>query len=102
MKTESVEEVIFPLPDEMMVVTSTYVTSDGMPVLYVTHEKDEDGEHLWQFHCGNNDYDMSRMQLVRFDTIKKIDSSVCKLAGLPLGFSARRSSKDQEWTVFKE
>ena len=51
--------------DETMVVTSSYVTQYGMPVLEVSHEDDEEGGSLWQFHAGNGDYDMSKMQLVR-------------------------------------
>ncbi|QOV91877.1 hypothetical protein [Humisphaera borealis] len=89
----------FGIPDDTIVVTSTYVTTDGLPVLEVSHEDDEEGGSLWQFHCGNGDYDMAKMQLVRLDTILRIDPSVAGAAQLPLGKVARRTSKEADWEL---
>ena len=86
----------FDLPDEAMVITSTYVTRDGLPVLQVNHEVDE-SEEDWQFHCGNGDYSMDKMQLVRLSTILKIDHSLTEVADLPAGYIARRAAFDQPW-----
>jgi hypothetical protein len=81
-----------------MVVTSSYVTDDKMPIVIVTHEIDEeDQSHLWQFHCGNGDYAMSKMQLVRFDTIVSIEPTVKDLVDLPPGMMATRNSSGV-WT----
>lgn len=82
-----------------MVVTSTYVTEKIMPVLIVTHEDDEEGGSLWQFHCGNGDYDMSKMQLVRLDTVLSIDPTIESVLGLKKGQSAVRSSKSANWIL---
>lgn len=90
----------FDLPDEAMVITSTYVTRDGFPVLQVTHEVDE-GEEDWQFHCGNGDYSTSRMQLVRLGTILKMDPTLTEVADLPVGYVARRASPDQPWSYLR-
>ena len=56
----------FPISLDTIVVTSDYVTQQGMPVLYVCREVDCD-EEIWQFHCGNGDCSMQHMQLVRLE-----------------------------------
>ena len=87
----------FNISDETMVVTSSYVTREGCPILEVSHEEDEEGGSLWQFHCGNGDYSMEKMELVRLDTILKIDPTVREVAGLEMGKCARRSGLDASW-----
>ena len=88
----------FNISEDSMVVTSSYVTSGGMPILLVTHEYDEeDEEYIWQFHCGNGDYAMERMQLVRLDTILNIDPSISTIANLAVGYQAKRTSPDENW-----
>jgi hypothetical protein len=64
---------VFTLEPDAMVITSTYVTQDRLSILEVTHQYDEDEGHCWQFHCGNGDYSMEKMQMVRLSTILKID-----------------------------
>jgi hypothetical protein len=95
------ESNAFSIPPETMVVTSTYVTHERMPILVVTHELDEEGMPLWQFHCGNGDYDLARMQLVRLDTILRIDPTIQSVAALPIGHVARRASPRDDWTFLK-
>ena len=92
-------EVDWPFddPPAAPVVTSNYVTDDQLPILYVSHERDEGGDSLWQFHCGNGDYHVTRMRLVRLDTVLAIDPSIAELADLPLGWTARRVSVDGAW-----
>jgi hypothetical protein len=91
----------FPISMDTMVVTSTYVTEDQLPILYVSHEDDE-GESLWQFHCGNDDYSPKKIQLVRLDTILAFDSELIVLADLEKGYSARRKSPTDAWTFVRE
>jgi hypothetical protein len=97
-----IEESSFNISLDASVVTSTYVTKDLMPILYVSHEDDDEGGSLWQFHCGNDDYDMAKMQLVRLDTILSIDKTLIDVATLPKGYSAKRDSKDAKWKFYKE
>jgi len=87
----------FCISNESMVVTSSYVTKERLPILEVSHEDDEEGGSLWQFHCGNGDYSMEKMQLVRLDTVLALDPSVIEVSDLPLGFSARRSDQYSPW-----
>jgi len=81
---------MFDIDMNNVVLTSTYVTNDKMPILYVSHEVDEDGRPSWQFHCGNDDYDMDKMVLVSFSNILALDSGISKLEDLPVGYAARR------------
>jgi len=85
------------LSNDTMVVTSSYVTVDRLPILYVSYEYDEEEGHIWQFHCGNGDYSMERMQLVRLDTILALDASLFAIGDLPSGFCATRTSVGMAW-----
>jgi len=91
----------FDIPPDGAVVTTKYVTQDGEPILYVVHECDEEDDVVWQFHCGNNDYGSSVIQLVRLDEILSIDPSLYELASLALGFCARRASRESRWVIGK-
>lgn len=88
----------FPIMLDAMVVTSEYITKGRLPVLYVSREVDEE-EETWQFHCGNGDFAMERMQLVRLDNILRGDDTLVALAQLPAGHSATRESIDAQWKV---
>ncbi|MGV3773637.1 MAG: hypothetical protein ACO1QB_12095 [Verrucomicrobiales bacterium] len=87
----------FGISEEMTVVTSIYVTQDAMPILEVSHQDDEEGGHLWQFHAGNGDYSPEKLQLVRLSTILKIDPSVTDISNLKKGMTARRKTLSDEW-----
>ena len=89
----------FNITNDTMVVTSSYVTSRELPILEVSHEGDEEGGSLWQFHCGNGDYSMDKMKLVRLDTILVIDPSVIEVSFLRLGQTAKRADPDDGWVV---
>lgn len=89
------------ISNDFMVVTSTFVINDGMPVLEVSHEDDEEGGSLWQFHCGNSDYDLQKMMLVRFDTILALDFSLKEVANLPKGKVMVREAQTLPWRLTK-
>lgn len=90
---------IFPISNETMVVTSSYVTDDKFPVLEVSHEDDGEGGSLWQFHCGNGDYSMDRMQLVRLSTVLSLDPTLFEVADLQCGSTAKRPALGTKWSV---
>lgn len=87
----------FGIADDATVVTSKYVTNDCMPILFVSHDYDADEGHIWQFHCGNDDFSMVNMKLVRLDTIIALDPKIIEVADLPIGFNARRSATNSQW-----
>ncbi|MDP3736931.1 MAG: hypothetical protein Q8R02_06050 [Hyphomonadaceae bacterium] len=89
----------FSISDDVMVVTSSYVTVDGSAILEVSHDDDGGGGSLWQFHCGNGDYSMDKMQLVRLDTILAIDPTVASAAHLRPGQTAKRAKTNSIWIV---
>lgn len=87
----------FNITKDTMVVTSSYVTEQRLPIVLVSHENDEEGGILWQFHCGNGDYSMERMQLVRLDTILAIDPRIAEVSHLEMGRSAKRLGLGKAW-----
>ena len=89
----------FDVAPDAVVVTTTYVTQQRMPVLYVTHEHDADEGTIWQFHAGNGDYSAEVLQLVRLDEILAIDPGLRVLSGLPMGHSASRANRNEPWTA---
>jgi hypothetical protein len=89
----------FPIMLDAMVVTSEYITKGRLPALYVSREVDEEEEETWQFHCGNGDFAMERMQLVRLDNILRVDDTLVALAQLPAGHCNARESIDAQWKV---
>ena len=84
------------LDKDIMVVTSTYVVNENMPILYISNDDDEEGGSTWQFHCDNGDYDMGKMLLVKLDTILKIDNGLSNFQ-LNIGEEARRVSAMSDW-----
>ena len=92
----------FNIAIDTMVVTSSYITKDRMPILCVSHEEDEDEGSVWQFHCGNGDYSEDKIQLVRLSTILSLDPDVLSVSDLPSGFEAVRKSIHHDWSYRKE
>ncbi len=89
----------FPISDDTVVVTSTYVTRDRLPIVEVSREDDEEEGELWQFHCGNGDYSEEKMQLVGLGTILKLDPGIALLAALPMGATAFRENAASPWSI---
>jgi hypothetical protein len=94
----------FPIARTEPVITSSYVTQAGQPILYVSHDPDDESASggAWQFHCGNGDYAMDRMQLVALDTILAIDPSVAEVADMAVGYGARRTEPGAAWQIAAE
>jgi hypothetical protein len=94
----------FPIGPDEPVITSSYVTGQGEPILYVSHDPDEESASggAWQFHCGNGDYAMERMQLVALDTILALDPSVAEVADMAVGHGARRTAPGAPWHIAPE
>jgi hypothetical protein len=89
----------FGIPGDHVVVTTTYVTEHGRPVLLVSHEMDDDGTPCWQFHADNGDYSTAVLQLVALDQIRQLDASLDELATLPVAHEARRASPAHAWVI---
>lgn len=52
----------FAISEDEPVITSSYIVDDNQPVLYVSHDYDEESESggAWQFHNGNGDFPRRR------------------------------------------
>lgn len=68
-----------------------------MPILQVDHNYDPEEGVDWQFHCGNDDYAMEKMRLVRLSTILQIDPDIINVSDLPSGYVAVRKSSADKW-----
>ena len=72
--------------------TTTCVVRENFPVLLVSH--DEEGD--WQFLCGTTNSSKDCL-IVCLGCAFERDRSIGELADLPLGWQARRKSKDLPW-----
>lgn len=91
----------FNISIDTPVVTSAYVVNENMPILYVSHEYDDEDGPIWQFHCGNEDYDVNKMLLVSLEGILGVDRFIKEVSGLPMNFVARRKYIGDAW-VYSE
>ena len=101
-RMKMMDKWVFIDPPETSVVTTKQVTNSEYPVLYVSHELDEDGETVWQFLCLVVPFSMEDAQLVRLDTIVNIDNTLREVADLPLGYAATRDFASGPWKRFKD
>lgn len=68
---------------------------EGVPVLLVTHDADDEG---WQFVSGHGDTeDGMKPILVHPHHVTERDSSISSLDDLPLGWRAWRSAPNAAW-----
>lgn len=86
------DEWPFQDADNTAAFTTTRVVHDKYPVLLVTH--DEDG--AWQILCGTTNSPKDAL-IVCLGCSFDRDRSIGELADLPLGWKARRESKDSPW-----
>jgi len=94
----------FEISDDEPVITTSYIVDESLPVLYVSHDLDEETSSggSWQFHSGNGDYSSEKLRLVKLGTIIKMDPSIKAVADLPVGYAARRTGPGHPWKYEKE
>jgi hypothetical protein len=80
--------------DARLGVLTTATVLAGLPILMVTHDADDGG---WQFLCGTTN-DPADGRIVSLQSIVARDSSVTRVADLPLGWVAFRTAVGAEWT----
>lgn len=100
--TEATGKWSFEDPPETAVVTTTQITQKGAPILYVSHERDENGEATWQFHSLIEPFSMDDAQLVRLETIVRLDPTIAEIADLPMGYAATRMERGGSWRRHQE
>ena len=80
--------------DAKRVIVCSHVAEDGLPVLYVSHDADDD----WQFLCGGDDH--TRVEQVRFacwTCMMQQDASLEAVLDLGLGETAERHDASAHW-----
>jgi len=87
----------WPFEDDrrVAVFTTTHVVRAGKPILYVSHDADDQG---WQFHSGDL-VSTKDMMILALEEILEIDPSIASLASLPLGHCATRRSPGSAWRI---
>jgi hypothetical protein len=83
----------FPGPRNEAVITTKPVMREGLPILYVTHDRSDGG---WQFLCGTTNRTEDGM-VVALSTVVRHDPSIRVLADLPEGWCAWREGPGQPW-----
>ena len=83
----------FDDPPNVTTITTVKVLDEAHPILLVTHDED-DG--MWQFLCGTTN-EPKDGRVVGLDCIYERDPSIAKLADLPLGWRAWRTTATSAW-----
>jgi hypothetical protein len=83
----------FDDPPNVAVVTTRDVTEDKVPILFVSHDRDDGA---WQFLTGGPVLE-ENARVVALRRIWLLDPSVGQLADLPMGWQAFRSSPLDPW-----
>lgn len=86
----------FDGPDTVSVTLSD-ITAGRLPILFASHERDDEGEIIWQFHNNPGHFDFRHAQLVRLETVLDLDPTIAELGDLPIGWTASRNSVDDAW-----
>jgi len=68
------------------VFTCKHVLDDKEPILYITHDSDDD----WQFLCGRNDHTEEDGKIISLKNAVDIDTTINKLFEMPIGLGAER------------
>ena len=73
-----------------------------MPILFVSRDQGRGEDDVWQFHCGNGDFDEQKLLLVRLDEVLVLDPTIAAVAALAVGQAARRAAVGEPWTITSE
>jgi hypothetical protein len=79
--------------------TCDHVLSNQRPILFVSHDDDEDG--TWQFLCGTEAHTGSNAKIVSLKQITELDPTVNELFEMPPGVGAGRENTASNWKLFK-
>jgi hypothetical protein len=87
------DEWPFDQPPNCAVFTLHSIIKGDDPILYVSHDADDEG---WQFLNGKA-VETENAALVSLGSVVKRDPSVLKIADLPPGWTATRTSISSPW-----
>jgi hypothetical protein len=90
----SKDKWMFSDPPNVAVIANRKIISGQDWIAYVSHDEDDGA---WQFHTADAEVSEGDAVVVSLQNIVNIDSSVCQLVDLQLGWHAWRTGKDQPW-----
>jgi hypothetical protein len=83
----------FSDPPNVAAISVKQIFRSNEPILLVVHDEDDGG---WQFLTGGP-FSVSDGLVVALKNVVALDSSVCELADLPIGWQAFRPAHGQPW-----
>jgi len=83
----------FDDPENLAVIALDRIMDGASPILYVTHDADDDG---WQFLDGGDVAEENAM-IVALRTVTQHDPTVLELSDLPVGWYAVRDAVGNPW-----
>ncbi len=86
---------LFDQAQNVAALTTRQVLEENAPILTIIHYEDD---HSWAFLCGTTDDDTDG-RVISMKQVVEIDSSVLAASGLPIGWSANRSSVEEDWVL---
>ena len=89
---ESTSDWPFDQPPNAAAITVRSVL-DGAPILFVSHDEDDDG---WQFLDGN-EVNQDEARIVGMGTAFRLDPTLADIADLPPGWIAWRDGPGMPW-----
>ena len=89
----SAEPWPFDQPRNCAVLVTREVLERQEPILHVTHDADDQS---WQF-IGSTDGTAENGRVIALHEAVALDSSVLRLADLPIGWHAWRNSVEESW-----
>lgn len=76
------------------VFTTRFVIEDNSDITFATHDHEGD----WQF-MSDDEFNESDARVVSLQEILELDSTLLKLADLPIGYEAKRNDKYSNWEI---
>ncbi|TSE10595.1 hypothetical protein C1D09_014700 [Mesorhizobium intechi] len=93
------DEWKFKDPKNLAVISTRKIFSGGGWIAYASHDADDES---WQFYGDEAEIDHDDLILVGLFEVVELDETVAQLADLPLGWHARRDTKNSPWRRSKK
>jgi len=82
------------------VFTTKFVLEERKTITFVSHDNDDGA---WQFLSDDQWDDFESVaRVISLQEIIELDQSLLDLVDLPLGYSASRANKNDDWKIFKD
>jgi hypothetical protein len=90
----------YPFKDNLETVcfSCRHVVHESKPILLVSHEE---GDEAWQFMCGAENHEESDAVITTLKVIYEHDTTIKRLADMPLGLYGIRADINSEWKFYK-